>query len=89
MKLPSTKLNIGDSLWSMSSNKPAEWIIEGIRCSVTSKSCKITYDLHKVDYTAFNTSIDEQYIGSSYFESKQELMANLFRDCLTEGLVVK
>lgn len=73
----------------MSGNKPTEWIIEEIRCSVTNKSCKITYDLNKVDPTVFRTSIDEQYIGFSYFESKQELMANLFGDCLTKGLIVK
>ena len=89
MKLPSTKLNIGDSLWSMSSNKPAEWIIEAIRCFVTGKSCSISYELCKANDTPLKTSIDEQYIGLKFFESKKELMANLFGECLTEGLIVK
>jgi hypothetical protein len=73
----------------MSSNKPAEWIIEAIRCSVTGKSCSISYELCTDNNTMLKTSIDEQYIGFKFFESKQELMANLFADCLTEGLVVK
>lgn len=89
MKLPSTKLNIGDSLWNMSSNKPTQWIVEAIRCFVTNKSCNITYDLHKANDSTFKRAEDECYIGFTCFESKQELMRNVFGDCLTEGLVVK
>lgn len=89
MKLPSTRLNIGDSLWSMSSNKPVEWIVESIRCFVSSKSCGISYELHKADTPTVKRMTDECSIGHDCFKSKQELMANLFGDCLTEGLVVK
>ncbi len=89
MKLPNTKLNLGDSLWSMSSDKPVEWRVEAIRCFVTGSSCSVSYDLYKANAAMFKTSISETSIGSSYFASKQELMVNLFRDCLTEGLIVK
>lgn len=89
MKLPSTKLNLGDSLWSMSSNKPTEWIVETIRCSVTNKSCNISYELHKANAPMTKSMTDECSLGHNCFESKQELMANLFGDCLTEGLIVK
>ena len=89
MKLPSTKLNLGDSLWSMSGNKPTEWIVESIRCFVTNKSCSISYELHKSDNPVYKRMTDECSIGYDCFKSKQELMANLFGDCLTERLVVK
>ena len=89
MKLPSTKLNLGDSLWSMSNNKPVEWIVEAIKYYVSNRCSNISYELCKANDTALKTSTDEQYIGFKFFESKQELMANLFGDCLTKGLVVK
>lgn len=89
MKLPSTKLNIGDSLWSMSSDKPVEWRVEAIRCFVTGRSCSISYDLYKANTAMFKTSISEASIGSNYFASKQELMVNLFSDCLIKELIVK
>ena len=89
MKLPSTKLNLGDSLWSMSSNKPTEWIVEAIKCCVTDKSSSISYDIHTVYNIPIRTSVNENSIGYNYFKSKQELLVHLFEDCLTEGLVVK
>lgn len=89
MELPSTKLNLGDSLWSISCNKPVEWIVEAVKCFISDKCYNITYELHRANNTASKTSIDEKFVGSDYFESKQGLMAYLFGDCLTEGLVVK
>lgn len=89
MKLPDTKLNIGDSLWSISCNKLAEWIVTYIRCYVNKNGFyQISYGLRNSDSNT-ETDLQESSIGKTYFRSKKELMMNMFGECLTEGLVVK
>ena len=91
MKLPETKLNIGDSIWIMKDNSPKEYIVYEITVrTYGSGETKISYysriaEIHGEYYHGFN----ECEIGRNVFLSKKDLFLNQFGDCLEEGLIVK
>lgn len=95
MKLPETKLNLGDSLWAMSDNEPIEYKVCKITCRINSSDTSISYEVEwfrRYKYEGVirhSNSISEHEIGQRFFLSKKELLLHIFGDCLTEGIVVK
>lgn len=89
MKFPESELNIGDSLWSLSNNKPVELIVESIQCRVYPTGHHIRYGLFMKDKGNFKSDTEETSIGKDMFKSKRDLMLNVFNDCVEEMFVIK
>jgi hypothetical protein len=72
-----TKLNIGDRVWVMDSNKPLECTVERIETICFGSLISVKYTARRGESAGARAEFHEEEYGKRYFASRKRLIRSL------------